>query len=320
MTQTPLRILNLEPAGYSVQARRTLEALGEVTDGPLARSRLLDDVGAYDVLIVRLGHRIDREILDRARCLKVVVSATTGLDHIDLECAASRGIAVLSLRGEIDFLRGIPATAEHTWALLLALARGLPAAVQSVLAGEWDRDRFRGRQLARKRLGLLGLGRIGEQVARYGLAFGMQAAAYDPFRAGWIEGVEQAASLPALLARSEVLSIHVPLDGQTTGLIGEAELACLPPGALLVNTSRGRVLDEAALLRALESGRLGGAALDVLADEDPSGLGSSALVAYARRRPNLVITPHLGGATHESMAAAEVFMASKLKEYLERPA
>lgn len=311
------RILNLEPQDYSPVARAVLDRLGEVSDGPLTRSELMDRVSGCNVLIVRLAHRIDREILDRAGQLRVVVSSTTGLDHIDTEYAASKGIAILSLRGEVEFLRSIPATAEHTWALLLALVRNLPAAVQSVRAGEWDRDRFKGHELAGKQLGILGLGRIGEMVARYGLAFGMRVSAYDPFRQGWMERVERASSQANLFGRSEVLSIHVPLNEQTVRLVGEAELVRLPAGALLVNTARGQMIDESALLQALESGRLAGAALDVLAEETRGQLKSSLLLAYARSHANLIITPHLGGATVESMAATEVFMANKLKEFLE---
>ena len=311
------RILNLEPQDYSPVARAVLDRLGDVSDGPLTRSELMDRVGECNVLIVRLAHRIDREILDRAGQLRVVVSSTTGLDHIDADYAASKGIAILSLRGEVEFLRGIPATAEHTWALLLALVRNLPAAVQSVRAGEWDRDRFKGHELAGQQLGILGLGRIGEMVARYGLAFGMRVSAYDPFRQGWMERVDRASSQADLFSRSDVLSIHVPLNEQTVRLVGEAELVRLPAGALLVNTARGQVIDESALLQALESGRLAGAALDVLADETMGQLKSSLLLAYARSHTNLIITPHLGGATVESMAATEVFMANKLKEFLE---
>ncbi|MEZ0395252.1 MAG: NAD(P)-dependent oxidoreductase [Anaerolineales bacterium] len=314
---TRYRILNLEPENYSPEALAILQSLGEVEAGPLDRAALLERIGEFEVLIVRLAHQIDRQVLERAGRLKVIVSATTGLDHIDLECAAGRGITVLSLRGETDFLRRIPATAEHTWALLLALVRRVPAAHASVLAGEWQRDRFRGSDLAGKSLGLLGLGRIGEKVARYGLAFGMQVLAYDPYRADWPGEVERLSSQADLLVRSQVFSIHVPLNAETENLIGAAELALLPPGALLINTARGQVLDEAALLAALESGRLGGAALDVLCDERRASLVESPLVRYARRHDNLILTPHIGGATRESMAATERFMAHKLRAYLE---
>ncbi len=309
-------ILNVEPKNYSAAARAILEDLGEVREGPLTRAALLDALSDVDVLIVRLAHQIDAEVLDAAPRLRAIVSATTGLDHIDLQAAEARGVAVLSLRGETEFLRSIPATAEHTWALLLALVRHIPQAFASVLAGEWDRDRFKGHDLAGKRLGILGLGRIGEKIARYGRVFGMQVAAYDPYRADWPDGVARRATMADLLADSEVLSVHVPLNASTVRLLGADELRQLPRGALLVNTARGQVLDEAALLDALESGHLGGAALDVLWNER-SGAAESPLAAYARAHDNLLITPHIGGATYESMAATEIFMARKLRRFLQ---
>jgi D-3-phosphoglycerate dehydrogenase len=310
-----LRILNLEPDRYSPDARAVLETLGDVVDGPLTRAQLLECLPEFDVLIVRLAHRVDEIVIQHAPRLKAIVSATTGLDHIDLQAAQQRGITVLSLRGETDFLRSIPATAELTWGLLLALVRRIPAACNSVVSGAWDRDAFRGHDLAGKTLAILGLGRIGEIVARYGLVFGMRVLAYDPYRQGWIEGVERCASLEQLLKNAQVLSVHAPLNEETQGLIDSRELANLPENALLVNTARGELLDETALLEALESGRLAGAALDVIHAE--RGQRSQALLGYARTHDTLLITPHIGGATTESMAATEIFMAKKLKRFLE---
>jgi D-3-phosphoglycerate dehydrogenase len=311
-----LNILNAEPENYSAEAASILAKLGEVTNGPMSRAGLLAALPEVDVLIVRLAHQIDREALDQGKHLKVIVTATTGLDHIDIDYARSKGVTVLSLRGETEFLRSIPATAEHTWALLLALVRYIPAASQSVLSGVWVRDQFKGHDLAGKRLGILGLGRIGEKVARYGQAFDMPVLAFDPYRADWPVGVERLASMEDLLSRSQVFSIHVPLNDETENLIGVQELSLLPPGAILVNTSRGQVIEEKALIRALEASQLGGVALDVICDERSESLSSSPLLEYARRHPNLLITPHIGGATYESMEATEIFMACKLEKYL----
>ena len=310
------RILNAEPDKYSHQAFEILASLGEVTDGSLTRSELLIRIPEFDVLIIRLDHQIDSEILNHAARLKAIVTATTGLDHIDVACAEAKNIKVLSLRGETEFLRGIPATAEHTWALLLALARRIPAATQSVLAGEWQRDRFKGHDLAGKTLGILGLGRIGEMVASYGQVFGMHVVAYDPYRKNWPPEVERFISQGDMLRQSQVLCLHVPLNEETTNLLGASELAQLPPRALLVNTARGQIIDEAALLSALERGHLAGAALDVIWDERAGGPKRSPLVQYARTHDNLLITPHIAGATYESMAATEIFMARKLRTYL----
>lgn len=313
-----IRILNAEPLDYSPEARAVLQGLGEVTEKTLDRSALLAEVPHYDVLIVRLAHQVDREVLDAGCRLRAVVSATTGRDHIDLDHAAARGVAVLTLTGESAFMETVTASAEHTWALLLALTRRVPGACAAVRAGEWERDHFRGHDLSGRRLGIVGLGRVGRKVAAYGHAFGMTVAAYDPSPAAVAADVTRAASLDELLRVSHVVSLHVPLDRSTTRMIGARELGRLPRGALLVNTARGEVIDEDALVAALESGHLAGAALDVMGHErDPERRAASPLLAYARRRDNLLVTPHIAGATWESMHKTEVFMATKLRRFLE---
>jgi D-3-phosphoglycerate dehydrogenase / 2-oxoglutarate reductase len=313
-----IRILNIEPENYSEEAKGILLSLGELEEAPLSRPEAINQISEFDVLIVRLRHRIDREIIGPARRLKAIVSATTGLDHIDVPYAQARGVAVLSLRGETDFLKTIPATAEHTWALLLALIRNIPPAFQSVKEGAWNRDLFRGHELQGRRLGLIGLGRVGKMVASYGLCFGMKVRAFDPFIREWFEGVEQAASLQELLSWSDVLSLHVPLEEKTEGLIGLAELSLLPKGSVIINTSRGPLISEEALIVMLEYGHLAAAALDVVTGETVGGHihRNNPLIQYARTHDNLLITPHLAGATYESMAKTEIFMAKKLKIFL----
>jgi D-3-phosphoglycerate dehydrogenase len=309
-----LRILNVEPDQYSDDARSILRGVGEVIEKNMDRAELMDCIGGFDILVVRLGHQVDAELLSAAPRLKAIVSATTGLDHIDMEFASRRDIAVLSLRGELEFLRTIPATAEHTWGLLLALLRNIPWAHSSVLRGEWRRDRFKGRELQGRRLGVLGLGRIGEKIASYGLAFGMLVNAFDPYGKSAPAGVAMKDSLEILLQVSDVFSIHVPLNPETEKMIGIKEIYNLPRGSYFINTSRGAVVDEAALLDALQSGHLAGAALDVLTGERTNE--SMPLIEYARAHSNLLLTPHIGGATHESMQATEIFMAKKLASFL----
>jgi D-3-phosphoglycerate dehydrogenase len=317
-------ILNAEPYGYSAAARTVLASFADVEDapllggGPVAREALLGALVRADALIVRLAYTVDEALLSAAPRLRAVVSATTGVDHIDLAAAERRGVAVLTLRGETEFLRSVPSTAEHTWALLLGLLRRVAPAAQSVLAGDWERDRFRGTQLRDKTIGLVGLGRIGEKVAGYAAAFGMRVLAYDPYRpVGEIPAAERTPTLALLLAESDIVSLHVPLTAETDGLIGAAELAQMRPGAWLINTARGQIVDEAALLAALESGRLAGAALDVIADERDGGHLANPLIVYARTHENVLITPHIGGATFEAMTATEVFMAHKLRRFFE---
>jgi D-3-phosphoglycerate dehydrogenase len=312
-----IHILNAESLQYSSQARSVLSSLGHVIEADLDQAGLIIQIRNAHILIVRLRNFIGREVMDAAPNLKVIVSATTGLDHIDVACAAEKGISVLSLRGEVEFLNTIPATAEHTWALLLALSRKLPQAYQSVLQGEWDRDRFRGNDLAGRRLGIVGLGRIGKKVARYGMAFDMQVNAYDPYCKDWASGVERCETLESLCRMSDILSLHVPLNKETQNLITARELAWLPLGAIVLNTARGAVLDEEALLVALKNRKLSGAALDVISDETLlPRTQTSNLVRFAQKEANLLITPHIGGATIESMHMTELFMANKLANFL----
>lgn len=310
-----LKILNVEPDEYSDEARSILLQTGSLVEKNMDRSELLQRIHEFDTLIVRLRHQVDAELMNAAPALKFIVSATTGLDHIDMEYAARKNISVLSLRGETEFLRTIPATAELTWGLLLALTRNIPSAHASVLNGAWQRDRFKGHELAGLRLGIVGLGRIGEKVAGYGLAFGMKVKAYDPYRTDAFSSVEMKTSLAELLGESDVLSIHVPLIQETVNLIGAKELNMLQRGSWLVNTARGAIVNEPALLDALKSGHLAGAALDVLSGERTNE--NSPLIEYACTHSNLLLTPHIGGATCESMHSTEVFMANKLKKHVE---
>jgi D-3-phosphoglycerate dehydrogenase len=314
-----LRILNAEPDHYDAEARATLESLGEVVDDrTLSRAELLDRLPGVDILIVRLGHRVNREMIDAAPELKAVVSATTGVDHLDLGAMKDRCIDVLTLRGESAFLRSITATAEQTWALLLALRRRLIPAAKMGASGHWDRGQMRGHELRSSTLGIVGYGRLGSMVARYGKAFEMAVLAYDPYVL--IDGtVEAVGTLEELCTRSDVISLHVPLNEETTHLFDADCLAHCKPGAVLINTARGAVVDSAALLDALQSGKLAGAALDVVEGElVAASLPDRPLLAYARTHDNLIITPHIGGATFESMARTERFMARRLAEHCRR--
>jgi D-3-phosphoglycerate dehydrogenase / 2-oxoglutarate reductase len=313
------RILNAEPDNYSTQARLILQTFGTIEERHMSREELIKNISDYEALIVRLGIQIDREIIDAGKKLRVISTATTGLDHVDVEYAKSKGITVLSLKGEYAFLTRIPATAELTWALLLALIRHIPRAHASVLRGERDRDLLRGHDLSGKSLSILGLGRIGEKVAKYGIAFGMHVMAWDPLRSGWMEGVYKADSLNHLLSAADVLSIHLPLNEQTRRFLKIKELAMLQAGSYLINTARGDLLDSKELLRLLFDGKLAGAALDVMPGErELTNDDYHLLIEYAQCHDNLILTPHIGGATYESMAMTELFMAEKLSGWVEK--
>jgi D-3-phosphoglycerate dehydrogenase / 2-oxoglutarate reductase len=311
-----MRILNLEPDNYSAEARAILSNIAVVDDGPMDGTELMRRVGDFEALIVRFGHRIDRSVLEAGRKLRAIACAATGTDHIDAEAAAARGIQVISLRGETEFLRGISASAECGWGLLLALMRRLPEAVAMGRSGHWNRDALLGRDLAGKRLAIIGCGRVGEKTAVYAQAFGMQVAAYDPHRSEMPPGVERHAAIASAVADADVVMVHASLTAETQKLVGASEFRAMKPGAVLVNTARGAVIDESALLAALQNGQLCGAALDVLADETPDALSRNPLIGWARSHENLLITPHIAGATVDAMAATEIFVAEKLADVL----
>jgi D-3-phosphoglycerate dehydrogenase / 2-oxoglutarate reductase len=309
-------ILVAESAGFTPEAARILASAGRLYRGDLNRAQLLRQVLQADVLWVRLGHRIDRELFEKARRLRAIATPATGLNHLDLEEAARRGVHVLSLRGETDFLRDVRATAEHTIALAFALLRQVVPAARHVEAGGWERNRFRGVEIYGKTVGIVGYGRLGRIVARYFAALGATVVAADPHVSpAEVDLPVRLVALAELVASADIVSVHVLLTPETTGLLGREAFARMKPGAYFINTARGELIDEAALLGALTSGRLAGAAVDVLSNEHEHA--TSPLVTYARGNPaRLLITPHLGGCTHESMAKTEVFLARRVAEFL----
>jgi len=311
-------IINLEPSFYSDEARKLLSKdwnYSEYSEGDDFAALLVD----ADVVITRLTYSIDKEFVAKLPKLKVLVSATTGLDHIDLAYLDQRNIELLSLRGETEFLNTITATAELTWGLLLALVRQISAAFMDVKSGKWRREPFRGIELKGKVLGVVGYGRLGRMVAKYGKAFGMNVMAYDPFVSP--DDSINLVSFNELLQQSDIVSLHVPYDNNI-GFFDKNVFSMMKKGAILLNTSRGQIIDEGALLSVLQNNHLSGAALDVLASEEIMREGkenwplSDPLLQYADKNKNLIIVPHIGGWTTDSAHATELFMANKLINHL----
>ena len=259
-------ILNSEPIGYSRHAYGLLESIGSVIEKDCTRGELLSIIPDVDILIVRLRNKIDSDILNQAKKLKIIVTATTGLNHIDLKEANLHGITVLSLKGERDFLDTLTATAELTWSLILSLYRKIPEAVNHVQHGNWNRDFFIGRQLKGKTLGVIGCGRLGSIVAKYGLAFQMDVIAYDPYITSFPENVKKV-TLKRLLQLSDVITLHVNYDNSVHKMFNRGLFKFIKDKAILINSSRGELIDEKAMLEVLDSGRLSGIALDVLYGE-----------------------------------------------------
>jgi D-3-phosphoglycerate dehydrogenase len=310
-------LLIVEPNNFSENARTVLEKTFEIRQGPCTRAELLASISKYDALMTRLGHRFDEEMISRGKSIKAIGTPTTGLNHIDIPTATQRGIRIFSLLGERKFLDNIHATAEFTWGILLALLRKIPAATESVKQKIWDRDFFRGCELNGKVLGVIGYGRLGTKVANYGRAFGMQVIACDPNVTvpNWVKNT----NLYELAASADIVVVHASYDISTHGMLTNKFFDTLRPGAFLVNTARGELIDEFALLDSLKRGRLAGAALDVLCFENSAITSpeSLALIEYSHKHDNLLITPHIAGATDESMEKTEVFIAGRLCDYFQ---
>jgi D-3-phosphoglycerate dehydrogenase / 2-oxoglutarate reductase len=294
-------ILLTEP--FDPQARRVLEAVGDVVEWDEAR------LADADALVTGLDLAVDEGLLARAGKLRLVASRTSQLRHLDLAALERRGIEVLSIEPDAPALQETSSTAEETLALILALVRNLPWAFDSVKAGRWERRRYGGHELKGMTLGVIGYGRLGRMVARYGEALGMQVLLNDPN--------EDGITLDELLRTADVVTLHASYDGSPP-LLREEHFRSMKPSAYFVNTARGELADEAALLRALEKGWIAGAAVDTLAGELPDGshVREHPLIRYANEHENLIVVPHLGGATREATTRTQLYIAQKLVEWV----
>jgi len=305
-----MKILVAEPLAH--QGVELLRRAHEVDERPgLSPEEYRAILPDYDALVVRSQVKVDAAMIAAGTRLVVIGRAGVGVDNVDLDAATRAGITVVNAPTGNTI-----AAAEHTLALLLALARRVAAADASVRRGEWKRSAFTGTELRGKTIGIVGLGKIGRAVAERAQAFEMAVIGADPFVTAdqaAIHGIELV-ELDALLARADVVTLHVPSTKATRGMIGAGQLARMKPTALLLNVARGGIVDEAALADALRDGRLAGAAVDVYSSEPPAG--SPLLEA-----PNMVLTPHLGASTAEAQVAVAEEAAQQVLEVLDgRPA
>ncbi len=306
----------LEPTNYSPKSIALYSQLGSVSSEALEGEALDRELADAEVIVLRLAFYIDAAFMDKAPKLKILATPTTGLNHIDVVEAEKRGIRIISLKGWREVTEKIYATSEHTIGLMLALLRKLPFAHNHVVAGGWDRNLFVGHEISGATIGMLGCGRLGFRVAEILDKMGAKVIAYDPYQKNIPTCVEMVSDLQAFLGRADIVSVHVYLTDETTHMLSKQEFAWMKPGARLVNTARGQIIDEVALLEALESGHLAGAALDVLENEAADGkfLEHNALRGFAATHDNLILTPHIGGATRESMAMTEDAIAGAVVE------
>jgi D-3-phosphoglycerate dehydrogenase len=278
----------------------------------LSPEQLVHIIGDYDALLVRSATKVTADVIRAGKRLRVIARAGVGVDNIDLDAATQAGIIVVNAP-----TGNVVAAAEHTIAMLMALARNIPQADAHVRSGQWKRDRFIGVEVRDKVLGAVGLGRVAQEVVRRAQGLGMQVIAYDPYvttEYAHQRGVELV-DLDTIFSRADFLTFHVPLTPQTRDLVNRERLRKMKPGVRLINVARGGVIDEAALAEALQTGRVAGAALDVFANEPLEA--SSPL----RALPNVILTPHLGGSTLEAQEKVAEDVALQVLEVLnDRPA
>jgi D-3-phosphoglycerate dehydrogenase len=292
------RVLVREPIAES--GLELLRSRFEVVED--AESPLEEIIAGFDAIVIRSATRIDAALIERADRLKAIGRAGVGVDNVDVTAATRRGIVVCNAPEAT-----VVSAAEHALGLLLALARNIPQAHAALKAGSWERERFAGIELAGKTLGVLGLGRIGRQVARRALGLGLRVVAYDPYVA--LErfrelGVEAAATPEEVYEQADLITLHLPLTDATRGLLGREAFARMRDGVRIVNAARGGLIDEEALAEAIAAGKVAGAALDVFATEPYAG--------PLLELEQVVVTPHLAGSTTEAQDRAGLIIAEQI--------
>ena len=260
----------------------------------------------YVALIVRSGTKVTSDIIEKASTMKIIGRAGAGVDNIDTAAASRKGIVVMNTPGGNTI-----STAEHTFSLLMSLSRNIPNAHASLVAEKWERKKFMGTELLGKTLGVVGLGKVGHEVALRAQAFGMTTIGYDPVLSADVAAKMnvELVSLDEIYRRSDYITVHTPLNNETKGLLNDETIAKCKKGVRLINCARGGIIDEGALLRALESGQVAGAALDVYTAEPPKDF---ALVKH----PKVVATPHLGASTEEAQEKVAIQIAEQIADAL----
>jgi D-3-phosphoglycerate dehydrogenase len=269
-------------------------------------AKVADEIRDADALVVRSATKVTAKLLEGAGRLRVIGRAGVGVDNVDLDAATQKGVVVMNTPGG-----NAVSVAEHTLALMLALARRIPQADASMKKGQWEKKALQGTELRGKTLGLVGLGQIGSEVARLAKALQMEVVAYDPYVTSLIAGELEVklASLEEVLKRADFISLHASATPETRHLINARTLALAQPGVRIVNCARGELIDEAALLAALGCGLVAGAALDVFESEPPK---DSPLVAH----PNVITTPHIAGSTDEAQEIVGIRIAEQVRDFL----
>lgn len=313
------KILNFQP--------ENIELLRENFNVLFLENPIYDDIDILkeiEIIFAPLGFMLDEKKIDLMSNLKVIASNTTGEPHIDCQYAEKKGICVISLKNDQEFLSKVTSTAEHAWGLTLALVRRTPWAFQSVLEGDWNRRLFGGKSMfSNMSIGIVGLGRLGKMIAQYASCFKMKSISYyDPYvSSSDLDEIIRIEKLEDLVSRNDIISIHVPSNKSTLKLFDKYIFSKFKNGSYLINTSRAEIVDEEAMIQALKDNVLSGAAVDVFSGEFKLNydelLKKSELLRYAKKYDNLLITPHIGGSTIDAWKMTEKRTVDKIIDFFD---
>lgn len=312
------KILVITPVKHIMRVTENLEAIAAVTymDDPTLEE-ILPLIKSYDAIFTNPNKSkifIGKELIDAGKKLKVICTASTGTNHIDKDYAKAKNIKVLSLTEERKIINKISSTAEHAFALTMSSLRNITQSYMSVLEGQWDYENFIGRQMDGLTIGIIGFGRLGSIYSKYCNSFNSKVLAFDPYKTILDDKVQQVDSINKLLIESDVISIHAHVNAETTGMVNESWFEKMKKNVLLINTSRGEIINEDDLVKFLSKNKLAKVATDVLSDEIRNR-EMSKLLNYAKKTDQVIITPHIGGMTKEAQEIAYNHAARLLKQY-----
>jgi D-3-phosphoglycerate dehydrogenase len=310
-----MKLVITEPTDFSDNALNALSNKFEIVRLE-NKNDIINHIKDVEVLFIRLGIVFNEDLMKKAHKLRIICSPTTGLDHINEQFCNHNGIEIISLKNERQFLDSIPSTAEHTWTLLTSINRKLYLATKSVKSKHWDRDAFKSYNLKGKTLGIIGLGRVGKQMANYAKAFQMKAIGFDINSDIKADKHIEMCSVEKLFSESDFISVHIPLNPVNVEFINEDLIDLMQPSACIINTSRGKVWDEKAIAKAIINQKIRGVASDVIYDELEENWQNSPLLSLDPDKYNCIITPHIAGATYDSMHLTEEFIVNKLMKYV----
>ena len=312
------KILIITPTKHILGVKKRLKKIGSLTfmDDPKKKD-VLEIIGKYDAIFTNPNKSkvyLDNSVFSRAKNLKVICTASTGTNHINKKHAKEFGIKIISLTEERKVIQKISSTAEHAFALALASVRNIPSADKSVEAGEWNYENFIGRQMNKMTVGVIGYGRLGSMFAGYALSFGSKVLVYDPYKKVKEKGIEQSADLKELFSKSDIISIHVHVNEETINLINKAVLRHANRDVLIINTSRGEIVNETDLVDFLKRNTEARVASDVLTNEINDRLNSP-LYKYSKGNNQVILTPHIGGMTKDAQEIAYNHAAKLLEQH-----